>query len=139
MTKRDDHSGDDRLLEALRHEIAKQELEDYEPTPEELREAEPIARYWRARVAERRRENVLARAAGAVELPSATPSLAERSREWLLGRLAELRELARVLPGGVQLAHRNLDARALDDIPTDEIRSHVADLEAAIAAALPKE
>jgi hypothetical protein len=139
MTTRDNdngENGDGRLLEALRHELAKQELDDYEPTAEELDAAEPDVHFWKSRIAERRREQVLA--SNAVELPGIM-DLAARPREWLLGRLAELRELARVLPGGVQLAHRNLDARALDDIPTEEIRSHVADLEAAVAVAMSKE
>lgn len=129
-------AGDERLLEALRHEFAKQETAAYEPTREELREAEPDARYWQARINERRRENLLANAEGAARLPTAAPSLADKSREWLLARLGELRDLARQIPGGVQLAHRNLDARNFDDVPTEEIRTQVADLEIAIAAEL---
>lgn len=124
--------GDERLLDALRHEMAKQELLDYEPTAEELREVEPAYKALQARINEKRRANLLATAAAAVELPN----LLDKSREWLLARLAELREIARALPGGVSFAHRNLDAQNVDDVPTEELRSYVADLEVAIAAAL---
>jgi len=127
-------AGDERLLEALRHELAKQELHDYEPTREELRAVEPDVRALHALINERRRENLLA-GARAVELPR-SENLVDKSREWLLARLAELRELARAVPGGVQLAYRNLEAGNPDDIPTEELRSQVADLEAAITAAL---
>jgi len=129
-------TGDERLLESLRHELAKQELHDYEPTREELREAEADVRILHARINERRRENLLAdAAAAAVELPRAE-NLIDKSREWLLARLAELRELGRALPGGVQFAHRNLDAQVADDVSTEELRTQVADLEAAIAGAM---
>lgn len=132
----DPKDDDDRLLESLRHEIAKQELEDYQPTEEELREVEPMVQALHQRIAEKRREALRARVADAVEQHQ--PTLAERSREWLLARLAELRELARTIPGGVQLAHRNLDVRAVDAIPTEEIRSQVADLEVVIAVELER-
>ncbi len=124
--------GDERLLDALRHELAKQELQDYAPTRAELREAEADVQLLHARINERRRENLLAGVARAVELPN----LIDKSREWLLARLAELREIARALPGGVQVAHRTLDSRSADDVPIEELRSQVADLEAAITAQL---
>lgn len=121
--------------EERRHEAAKREALSYEPTREELREAEPAARHWQARINEARRGLLAAKAAAAVPMPAVVSSLADRSREWLLARLAELRDLAQGLPGGVQLAHRNLEARSLEEVPTDEIRSQVADLELAIEAA----
>jgi len=126
--------GDERLLEALRHELAKQELLDYQPSREELREAEPIARQWQQRVNERRRELRRIESERAVELPR-TEGLLDKPREWLLARLVELRELARALPGGLQIAYRNVDAHSLDELPTEELRTLVADLEAAIAVA----
>jgi len=127
---------DNGLLEALRHELKKQELAAYEPTREELRDAEADASYWRGRAKERRRENLRAKAQSAVcmSAESLLAELADKPREWLLDRLAELQQIARRLPGGVQVAHRNLEARSLDDVPTDEIRSQVADLELAIQA-----
>jgi hypothetical protein len=121
--------------EERRHEAAKREALSYEPTREELREAEPMARSWQARVNEARRALLAAKAAEAVPMPAAVSSLADRSREWLLARLAELRDMAQGLPGGVQVAHRNLEARSLEEVPTEEIRSQVVDLELAIEAA----
>lgn len=123
-----DDTEDERRREALLHELFKREAAAYDPTIEELRDAEPLVRSLQARVNERRRE-LMARAAMVAPVP---PNLADKSRAWLLARLAEIRELARQIPGGVQRA-RNLDVRELDDVPTEELRSEVADLEIAIA------
>jgi hypothetical protein len=117
------------LLEAIRYEVAKHEHLRYEPSDEELRAVEPMATYWEQRVAERRHDNLLARA-------SATTNLAEKSREWLLARVAELRDIAQQIAGDAPAAYCNRDARALDDLATEELRSQVADLELVIGAAL---
>lgn len=88
----------DAIEDSLRDELAYEEALRYEPTADELAAAAPAARYWQMRAIER--------------------LLADKSREWLVRRLAELE------PG----------ARCHDEMSVDEIRSRVADLELALVA-----
>lgn len=117
MTGDDDDKKDgkslhgERLLEALRYELAKQELLEDEPTPEELRDTEPAARYWQARASER-----------------LAPTTPECSREELLARVQEVGEIARAL-GLAYLA----DARYAEGLAVEELHAHVIALEAAVA------
>jgi hypothetical protein len=103
--------GGEALLDAIRYELAMQEIDDYEPTPEELREVEPMARYWQTRASER--------------LARTTPN---RSRKELLARVEEVGKVARAL----SLAYL-ADAHYAESLSVEELHAHLVALEAAIA------
>lgn len=102
----------ERLLESLRYELAMHEIFDEEPTEEELRQAEPAARYWQTRASERR-----------------SPRPIDRPREELIARVHELGAVARAV-GLAYLANTYDD---LERVPTEDLHEHLVALEAAIA------
>lgn len=104
----------DRLLEALRYELAKQELVDDEPTPEELRDVEAAARYWQTRASERM-----------------APTTPDGSREELLARVQEVGEIARAWRGRRQ--RRPVLPRAERALGEREMRAELARGDAVLA------